>query len=140
MVLARLVARSFNSRAMTTGVCNGTLYIDAGDNTEPSSPVRKNEFTYHHIVWTSMGILTYGYQQVPHAASQLKHLLKVLRELVGAHLWLDLSYVPASLLMPSFPATTHEALQMPHTSLSFPSFTHPHLDAATASITVGLLA
>ena len=35
---------------------------------------------------------------------------------------------------------THDTLQMPHTNLSFPSLTHPHFAAATASIAEGLLA
>ena len=48
--------------------------------------------------------------------------------------------VPASLDIPSLPARTHEVLHIPHTSLSFPSFTHPHLAAATASIAGGLFA
>jgi hypothetical protein len=42
--------------------------------------------------------------------------------------------------IPSRPASTHDNLQIPQTSLSFPSFTHPHLAAAMASITGGLLA
>ena len=48
--------------------------------------------------------------------------------------------VPASRLIPSRPASTHETLQIPQTSLSFPSFAHPHLAAATASIAGGLFA
>ena len=42
--------------------------------------------------------------------------------------------------MPSRVASTHDTPQIPHTSLSFPSFIHPHLAAATASICGGLLA
>ena len=53
------------------------------------------------------------------------------------HVLLEM-YVPASRVMPSLPTTTHEALQNPHTSLSFPSFVQPHLEAATASILDGL--
>ncbi len=45
---------------------------------------------------------------------------------------------PASRDMPSLLANTHEELHTPHTSRSFPSFTHPHLDAATASMAGGL--
>lgn len=48
--------------------------------------------------------------------------------------------LPASWFIPSRPASTHDALQIPQTSLSFPSFTHPHLAAASASIAGGLLA
>jgi hypothetical protein len=46
----------------------------------------------------------------------------------------------ASLFIPSLPATTHETLQTPQTSLSFPSLIQPHLDAATASMAAGLFA
>jgi len=42
--------------------------------------------------------------------------------------------------IPSRPESTHDALQIPQTSLSFPSFTHPHFAAARASIAGGLLA
>ena len=48
--------------------------------------------------------------------------------------------IPASRFIPSRPASTHDTLQTPQTSLSFPSFTHPHLAAASASIVEGLLA
>lgn len=41
--------------------------------------------------------------------------------------------------MPSRPTTTHDALQKLQTSRSLPSFVQPHREAATASITVGLL-
>jgi len=46
----------------------------------------------------------------------------------------------ASRFIPSRPASIHDTLQTPQTSLSFPSFTHPHLAAASASIAGGLLA
>ena len=42
--------------------------------------------------------------------------------------------------MPSLPATTQDALHSPQTRRSFPSFTQPHFEAATASIDGGLLA
>jgi len=48
--------------------------------------------------------------------------------------------VPASPFIRSRPASTQDALHNPQTSLSFPSFTHPHLAAASASIAGGLLA
>jgi hypothetical protein len=48
--------------------------------------------------------------------------------------------IPVSQFIPSRPASTHVTLQIPQTSLSFPSFTHPHLAAATASIVEGLFA
>jgi hypothetical protein len=48
--------------------------------------------------------------------------------------------VPASRFIPSRPARTHDTLQIPQINLSFPSFTHPHLAAATASIAEGLFA
>jgi hypothetical protein len=46
--------------------------------------------------------------------------------------------VPASRFIPSFPTTTQDELHNPHTSLSLPSFVHPHREAATASIADGL--
>lgn len=42
--------------------------------------------------------------------------------------------------MPCVLATTHETPQIAHTSLSFPSLTHPHFDAATASTAGALFA
>ena len=50
------------------------------------------------------------------------------------------TFLPASLLMPSLPTTTQEASQIPQRNLSLSSFSHPHFDAATASIAAGLLA
>jgi hypothetical protein len=52
----------------------------------------------------------------------------------------SLGYSPASLVMPSLEATTHEASQKAHTRRSLPSLVHPHLAAATASISGGLFA
>ena len=49
-------------------------------------------------------------------------------------------YIPASLLMPSLPATTQELAHSPHTNLSFPSLVHPDFEAATASTAGGLFA
>lgn len=49
-------------------------------------------------------------------------------------------YIPASLLIPSLPPTTHEISHIPHTRRSFPLLIQPHFAAATASIAGGLLA
>lgn len=50
------------------------------------------------------------------------------------------AYIPASLFMPLVFATTQDTPQIPQINLSFPSFTHPHFAAATASIAAGLVA
>jgi len=48
--------------------------------------------------------------------------------------------LPASRPSPSLPTATQDALHSPQTKRSFPSFIHPHFEAATASIAGGLLA
>ena len=98
---------------------------------------------YHRIVASSTGNHPYAYQRVVCAASLQESLLRTSDAMslnalyTYSKLLLD---VPASRFIPSRPASTHDALQIPQTNLSFPSFTHPHLAAASASIAGGLLA
>ena len=90
-----------------------------------------------------MGNHPYAYRRVVCAASLQESLLRTSDAMslnalyTYSKLLLD---VPASRFIPSRPASTHDALQIPQTNLSFPSFTHPHLAAASASIAGGLLA
>lgn len=45
--------------------------------------------------------------------------------------------IPASLLIPSLPATTHEEAHIVQTKRSFPSFVQPHRAAAAESMASG---
>jgi hypothetical protein len=96
---------------------------------------------HHHIASSSKGSHPCACQPVVCAVSLQERLLQTNNVtgfvFVFSKLLLD---VPASRFIPSRPASTHDALQIPQTNLSFPSFTHPHLAAASASIAGGLLA
>jgi hypothetical protein len=94
--------------------------------------------TYDRTVASSRGSHPCACPLIVCAASPREHLLRITHKFTFAYgcLFLD---IPASQFIPSRPASTHDALQTPQTSLSFPSFAHPHLAAASASITGGLL-
>jgi hypothetical protein len=79
---------------------------------------------------------SYAYPPKKRAASRSAHWLGH----VNIISFEGTSCSPASLFMPSLPATTQELLHSPHTNLSFPSLVHPHFEAATASIAGGLFA
>ena|SRR5258708_2437417 len=95
--------------------------------------------TYHRTVASSMGSHPCACPPIVCAASPRESLLRIVLKFIFAcsKLLMD---VPASRFIPSRPASTHDTLQTPQTSLSFPSFTHPHFAAESASITDGLLA
>ena len=95
--------------------------------------------TYHCTVASSRGSHPCACPPIVCAASPRENLLQIAHKFTFSHSRLLLD-IPASRFIPSRPASTHDTLQTPQTSLSFPSFTHPHLAAASASIAGGLLA
>lgn len=93
--------------------------------------------TYHCTGESSKGSRPYGLPLAVRVAFPQGYSL-IRRLLVETYL-LHLPDIPASRAIPSLLASTQEMPHRPQTNLSFPSFTHPHLAAATASIAGGLL-
>jgi hypothetical protein len=94
--------------------------------------------TYDHIASPSKDTSPYVTIRAVDVVSPLRHLLDDVLSFDPTPDTIGDS--PASLAMPSLPASIHAAPQSSHTSLSFPSLTHPHRDAETASIACGLFA
>ncbi|KAI6107327.1 hypothetical protein EV401DRAFT_1892131 [Pisolithus croceorrhizus] len=59
--------------------------------------------------------------------------------LSGGYEFLKPPFLPASLIIPCLPSSTHDTLQILHANLPFPSFICSHLAAATALICDGIL-
>jgi len=94
--------------------------------------------SYHHIVESSRDTRFCAILPKRRVALQSGCLLKkIISSIFVTRTRLNL---PASRPSPSLPTTTQDALHSPQTKRSFPSFIHPHFEAATASIAGGLLA
>jgi hypothetical protein len=124
------------SFAMTAEDARGMRYTSAKRRGYKRQYVNLERQTYHHTVASSMGSRPCAYPPIVCAASPREHLLQIL----NTHFTCGKLHIPASRFIPSRPASTHDALQTPQTSLSFPSLTHPQLAAASASMAGGLLA
>jgi len=95
--------------------------------------------THRHIAVSATDIHLCGFPPIDRAVFLRENSLQGNSTLARKPIISIILHVPASLFIPALPASNHDALQIPHTSLSLPSFTQPHLDAATASIAGGLL-
>jgi hypothetical protein len=135
------IAFDFTSLAITAGACNGMRYIEAigHDKHCKDTTLDENNVRSHCFAFQGQPSLCISTNESRCFSINAFATTEPKRNCEYHQLLFKPTFLPASLFMPSLLATTHDTLQMPQTSLSFPSLIQPHLAAATASRASGLL-